>query len=211
MPVPDKDTVSELVLGVRAVLRSPELLRGLSRREKRAELADRLLPSKSSRAGWPRRRAPDESTIAPDSAPDAVGLGMVGTERQNDHARIASNTGQNEDQLGTPVRFQLTPEHQREIRRLKKELLRKKKIHALLAREFYIARRQGNASELRERVRQIKSIKQDVFSLRNETDVVRREAGGEPGMGALPDFAIIGARQSAGLPFSITSWPNTLS
>lgn len=194
MPVFDKDVVSELALRVRAVLRKPGLLRRLAWREKRAELADRLLPAKlSEAAGWHRRRALDESTVAPDSKLDAVGSGTVTSEGRDGRERVASNSEQNEDQLGTSKKSRLTPEHKPEIQRLKKELSRKKKEHALLSRELHAARLQGSGSEIRERVKQVKSVKQDVFYLRNEIDAVRQEAGSEPGMGALPDFAIIGA------------------
>ena len=192
MPVFDKDAASKLALSVRAVLRNPGLLRRLARREKRAELAVRLLPARlSGAAGWRRRRALHEPTIAPDSKLDAVGSATVTSEGQGE--RVAWNAEQNEDQLGTSKKSRLTPEHKPEIRRLKKELSRKKKERALLFLELHTARRQGSGPELRERVKQVKSIKQEIFALRNKVEVVRREAGGEPGVGALPDFAIIGA------------------
>ena len=197
MPVFDKDVASELALSVRAVLRklrNPELLGRLARREKRAELDVRLLPARlSGAAGWRCRRALHESTIAPDPKLDAVDPATVTSEGQGEREGVVCNAEQNEDQLGTSKKSRLTPEHKLEIRRLKKELSRKKKEHALLSLELHTARRQGSGSEIRERVKLVKSIKQDVFYLRNEIDAVRQEAGGEPGMGALPDFAIIGA------------------
>lgn len=98
-----------------------------------------------------------------------------------------------EDQLGTPKESRRSPEHKEEIRRLKKELFRKKKERDLLSQELDTTRREGSDSEFRERLKQVKSINQEVFYLRNELDAVRQTAGGEPTVGALPDFAVIGA------------------
>lgn len=80
------------------------------------------------------------------------------------------------------------------IRGIKEEISGKRRERNRLARQTSAARLAGKGSEHQQLLRDLKGIKQELFQLERRLRAARQgDDTADPGTGALPDFAIIGA------------------
>ena len=105
-----------------------------------------------------------------------------------------ANVEQHENQAGSPMKSpQHTPEHEKKLENIKRQLSKKRMERSQISEELHVARRRRNRRERVEQTKRMKSIKQEIFRLKNEFRTAKEPAEGDPGTGALPDFVIIGA------------------
>lgn len=115
-------------------------------------------------------------------------------KRRNDHTPGApSDSGQREDRKDGPEKPARSREHRERIRSLRRRITLKRQERSLVSRECEAARLRGGGSEFREQLRNLKGIKQELFQLEQQLRAVKERDDSGPEIGALPDFAIIGA------------------
>jgi sulfotransferase family protein len=88
---------------------------------------------------------------------------------------------------------QRMPEHKKKIKSIRRELTEKRRERSQIARDLRAARRKVDYSEHKEQTRRMKSKQQEIFLLSNELHIAKAGTEGEPQMGSLPDFVVIGA------------------